>query len=81
MSKNLRKQRLNNKQVYDYANWYFNNNDENMKLYTAGKVQQMYKEEFNIIVSTTFINEQRKRWIIIDGKLYDKNKPWTFPKS
>ena len=40
-----------------------------------------YIEEKGIDLTTSTINNQRKRWILIDGELYDKNKTWLIPKN
>ena len=50
-------------------------------IYTNGKIRQMYINEKGIDLTTSTINNQRKRWIMIDGELYDKNKTWLIPKK
>ena len=41
----------------------------------------MYINEKGVDLTTSTINNQRKRWILIDGELYDKNKTWLIPKN
>jgi hypothetical protein len=74
-----RKKRATNEMIRDFAKWCFDN--EVFDKYTNGKIRQMYINEKNIDLTTSTINNQRKRWIIIDGELYDKNKTWLIPKN
>ena len=41
----------------------------------------MYLNETSIELTTSTINNQRKRWIVIDGKIYDRNKTYLMPKN
>ena len=74
-----RKKRATNDMIKEFAKWCFDN--EVFNKYTNGKIRQMYMNEKNIDLTTSTINNQRKRWIIIDGELYDKNKTWLLPKN
>ena len=74
-----RKKRATNEMIKEFAKWCFDN--EVFDKYTNGKIRQMYINEKGIDLTTSTINNQRKRWIIIDGELYDKNKPWLLPKN
>ena len=74
-----RKKRATNEMIKEFAKWCFDN--EVFDKYTNGKIRQMYIEEKNIDLTTSTINNQRKRWIMIDGELYDKNKTWLLPKN
>ena len=74
-----RKKRATNEMIKDFAKWCFDN--EVFDKYTNGKIRQMYIEEKNVDLTTSTINNQRKRWIMIDGELYDKNKKWLIPKN
>ena len=74
-----RKKRATNEMIRDFAKWCFDN--EAFDKYTNGKIRQMYMNEKNIDLTTSTINNQRKRWIMIDGELYDKNKTWLLPKK
>ena len=74
-----RKKRATNEMIREFAKWCFVN--EVFDKYTNGKIRQMYINEKGVDLTTSTINNQRKRWIIIDGELYDKNKPWLLPKK
>ena len=74
-----RKKRATNDMIKEFAKWCFDN--EVFNKYTNGKIRQMYMNEKNIDLTTSTINNQRKRWIMIDGELYDKNKTWLIPKN
>ena len=74
-----RKKRATNEMIKEFAKWCFDN--KVFDKYTNGKIRQMYIEEKNIDLTTSTINNQRKRWIMIDNELYDKNKSWLLPKK
>ena len=74
-----RKKRATNEMIKEFAKWCFDN--EAFDKYTNGKIRQMYMNEKNVDLTTSTINNQRKRWIMIDGELYDKNKSWLLPKK
>ena len=74
-----RKKRATNEMIRDFAKWCFDN--EVFDKYTNGKIRQMYINEKGVDLTTSTINNQRKRWVIIDGELYDKNKKWLIPKN
>ena len=74
-----RKKRATNEMIREFAKWCFDN--EVFDKYTNGKIRQMYINEKNIDLTTSTINNQRKRWVLIDGELYDKNKTWLLPKN
>ena len=74
-----RKKRATNEMIKEFAKWCFDN--KVFDKYTNGKIRQMYINEKNIELTTSTINNQRKRWIMIDGELYDKNKTWLIPKK
>ena len=74
-----RKKRATNDMIKEFAKWCFEN--EVFDKYTNGKIRQMYMNEKNVDLTTSTINNQRKRWVMIDGELYDKNKTWLIPKN
>ena len=74
-----RKKRATNEMIKEFAKWCFDNNV--FDKYTNGKIRQMYINEKGVDLTTSTINNQRKRWIMIDGELYDKNKTWLLPKN
>ena len=74
-----RKKRATNEMIREFAKWCFVN--EVFDKYTNGKIRQMYINEKGVDLTTSTINNQRKRWIMIDGELYDKNKKWLIPKN
>ena len=74
-----RKKRATNEMIKEFAKWCFDN--KVFDKYTNGKIRQMYINEKNIDLTTSTINNQRKRWVMIDGELYDKNKTWLLPKN
>ena len=74
-----RKKRATNEMIRDFAKWCFDN--EVFDKYTNGKIRQMYINEKGVDLTTSTINNQRKRWVMIDGELYDKNKTWLLPKN
>ena len=74
-----RKKRATNEMIKEFAKWCFDN--EVFDKYTNGKIRQMYMNEKGVELTTSTINNQRKRWVMIDGELYDKNKKWLIPKN
>ena len=74
-----RKKRATNEMIREFAKWCFDN--EAFDKYTNGKIRQMYINEKGVDLTTSTINNQRKRWVMIDGELYDKNKTWLLPKN
>ena len=74
-----RKKRATNVMIKEFAKWCFDN--KVFDKYTNGKIRQMYINEKGVDLTTSTINNQRKRWILIDGELYDKNKTWLIPKN
>lgn len=72
----IRKRRLTQKEIQDFATWAIINNV--YEKYTCGRIRQIYLEEKGIDLTVCSIKNQKDRWVLIDGKLYDKNKPWTF---
>ena len=74
-----RKKRATNEMIREFAKWCFVN--EVFDKYTNGKIRQMYINEKGVDLTTSTINNQRKRWVLIDGELYDKNKTWLLPKN
>ena len=74
-----RKKRATNEMIREFAKWCFDN--KVFDKYTNGKIRQLYINEKGIDLTTSTINNQRKRWIMIDGELYDKNKSWLLPKN
>ena len=74
-----RKKRATNEMIKEFAKWCFDN--EAFNKYTNGKISQMYINEKGVDLTTSTINNQRTRWIMIDGELYDKNKKWLIPKN
>ena len=74
-----RKKRATNEMIKEFAKWCFVN--EVFNKYTNGKIRQMYINEKGIDLTASTINNQRKRWVMIDGELYDKNKTWLLPKN
>lgn len=73
----LRKPRVTKKQMWDFGQWAVDN--DVFKHYTAGRIQQLYKEHSGIMLSQCCIRKQKNRWVMIDGKLYDRNHEESMP--
>ena len=74
-----RKKRATNEMITEFAKWCFDN--KVFDKYTNGKIRKMYINEKGVDLTTSTINNQRKRLIMIDGEIYDKNKTWLIPKN
>ena len=74
-----RKKRLTNKEIKDFAIWALTNKVYDK--YTSGRIRQLYLQEKNVDLSVCTIVAQRRRWKLINGKVYDVNKPWTMPND
>ena len=75
----VRKKRATNEVIRNFVKWCFEKNA--FDNYTNGRIRQMYFDEKGIDLTTSTINNQKKRWIVIDGKIYDVNKPYLMPKK
>ena len=75
----VRKKRATNEIIRNFVKWCFENNA--FDKYTNGRIRQMYLNETSIELTTSTINNQRKRWVVIDGKIYDRNKTYLMPKN
>ena len=71
-----RKKRLTQKEIKDFALWALKN--EVYDKYTCLKIKQMYEEETGVVLTESTVRLQKNRWILINGEVYDVNKPHTF---
>lgn len=76
--KAIRKRRLTQKEIQDFAYWALSNNVYDKC--TCGRIKQLYKEKNpDIELSERTIRLQKDRWVLIDDKIYDVNKPYMIP--
>ena len=75
----VRKKRATNEVIKNFVRWCFDN--EAFVKFTNGRIRQMYLNEKGIELTTSTINNQRKRWVMINGEIYDVNKTWLLPKN
>ena len=75
----VRKKRATNEVIKNFVRWCFDN--EAFVKDTNGRIRQMYLNEKGIELTTSTINNQRKRWVMINGEIYDVNKTWLIPKN
>lgn len=75
----VRKKRATNEIIKNFVRWCFDN--EAFVKYTNGRIRQMYLNEKGVELTTSTINNQRKRWVLINGEIYDVNKTWLLPKN
>ena len=73
----VRKKRATNEIIKEFVMWCFNNNA--FETCTNGRIRQMYIEEKGIDLTISTIKNQRGRWLLHDGQLYDRNKGWMIP--
>jgi cytochrome b involved in lipid metabolism len=73
-----RKKRLTQKEIKDFALWALKN--EVYDKYTCLKIKEMYEEEKGVVLTESTVRLQKNRWILINGEVYDVNKPHTFPE-
>jgi hypothetical protein len=71
-----RKKRLTQKEIKDFALWALTN--EVYDKYTCLKIKEMYEEEKGVVLTESTVRLQKNRWILINGEVYDVNKPHTF---
>jgi hypothetical protein len=74
-----RKKRATNEIIKTFVKWCFNNGA--FTKYTNGRIRQLYLDETGVDLATSTINNQRERWVLYDGELYDKNKGWLIPNK
>ena len=74
-----RKKRLTQKEIKDFALWALKN--EVYDKYTCLKIKQMYEEETGVVLTESTVRLQKKRWILINGEVYDVNRPHMFPQT
>ena len=75
----MRKKRLTKQEIKDFAIWALTN--KVFDKYTSGRIRQMYFDEKQVDLSTCTVTAQKNRWTLIDGVLYDVNRPWTIPND
>ena len=71
-----RKKRLTQKEIKDFALWALKN--EVYDKYTCLKIKQMYEKETGVVLTESTVRLQKNRWILINGEVYDVNKPHMF---
>lgn len=79
LQRSIRKKRLTQKEIKDFALWALK--EDVFNKYTAGRIKQIYKENTGIELTDITIKNQKNRWVLIDDKVYEANKPWTFPEE
>ena len=77
--RSIRKKRLTKKEIKDFALWALK--EDVYDKYTSGRIKQIYKEVTGVELTDVTVKNQKNRWILIDDKVYDVNKPWTMPKQ
>lgn len=79
LERSQRKRRVTQKEIKDFALWALT--EGVYEKYTCGKIQQLYKQiNKDVELTTCTIRLQKDRWVLIDGKVYDVNKKYMFPK-
>ena len=79
LQRSIRKKRLTQKEIKDFALWALK--EDVFNKYTAGRIKQIYKENTGIELTDITRKNQKNRWVLIDDKVYEANKPWTFPEE
>ena len=79
LQRSIRKKRLTQKEIKDFALWALK--EDVFNKYTAGRIKQIYKENTGIELTDITIKNQKNRWVLIDDKVYEANKPWAFPEE
>ena len=79
LQRSIRKKRLTQKEIKDFALWALK--EDVFNKYTACRIKQIYKENTGIELTDITIKNQKNRWVLIDDKVYEANKPWTFPEE
>lgn len=68
--KATRKPRMTQKEVHDFLNWAFNDViNKDLIMWSGGKIVEEYFKETGIKLSSQFVNLQRRKWMMVDGKL------------
>ena len=75
----VRKKRATNEIIRNFVKWCFENNA--FDKYTNGRIKQLYFDKTGVDLTLSTISNQKKRWIVINGEIYDKNKPYLMPKN
>ena len=77
--RSIRKKRLTKKEIKDFALWALK--EDAFNKYTSGRIKQIYKEITGIELTDITVKNQKNRWVLIDDKVYEVNKPWTMPDN
>ena len=75
----VRKKRATNAIIREFFKWAFEIDAYNN--YTTGRIKQLYFDKTGVDLTLSTISNQKKRWIVIDGEIYDKNKAYLMPKN
>ena len=75
----VRKKRATNAIIREFVKWAFEIDAYNN--YTTGRIKQLYFDKTGVDLTLSTISNQKKRWIVIDGEIYDKNKAYLMPKN
>ena len=82
MSNNNKQHRITRQQAKDFAKWMFLHEDfDEMLSTTAETIRKNYYRDSGILVSRRFVEDQFKRWTVINDDVFEINKPWTHPKN
>lgn len=77
--RSIRKKRLTKKEIKDFALWALK--EDAFNKYTSGRIKQIYKEISGVELTDITVKNQKNRWVLIDDKVYEVNKPWTMPNN
>lgn len=67
LQRSTRKQRATKATIRTFLRWALETNA--YEHYTAGRIRQIYNEQFNVDISECCIRRQRNKWTLIDGEL------------
>ena len=82
MSSSYKQTRISRDEARKFAEWLFLNNDfELLSTLSAPQIQRYYKIDTGKLVQHKFINDQFKKWTVIDGNVYKISEPWTHPQT
>lgn len=67
LQRSTRKQRATKATIRTFLRWALETHA--YEHYTAGRIRQIYNEQFNVDISECCIRRQRNKWTLIDGEL------------
>ena len=81
MSDYMKPRRITREQARKFAQWLYLEQDyELISKYSSNTIRRYFERDSGILVSSSFVDENIHRWIVINNQLFRRDQPWTHPK-